>query len=205
MCIRDRNMTNGVTFRRWLYKANPELSNLICEAIGDGWIKDYRELEKLTPFADDKAFRDKFAEIKLNNKKKLAKYIKEHNGIVVDPNSLFDVQIKRLHEYKRQLLKAFHIVYRYKSITESPENSNLMPETFIFGAKAAPGYHMAKLIIKFKMCIRDSCTSLTSVNIGSGVTQIGYPLFKGCTCLLYTSLRHLQCGRGIDKRKILRI
>ncbi len=144
-----KNMTNGVTFRRWLYKANPELSNLICEAIGDGWIKDYRELEKLTPFADDKAFRDKFAEIKLNNKKNLAKYIKEHNGIVVDPNSLFDVQIKRLHEYKRQLLKAFHIVFRYKSIIESPENSNLMPETFIFGAKAAPGYHMAKLIIKF--------------------------------------------------------
>lgn len=144
-----KNMTNGVTFRRWLYKANPELSNLITESIGDGWIKDYNELEKLLPYADDKAFREKFAEIKLNNKKILAKYISDHNGIVVDPNSLFDVQVKRLHEYKRQLLKAFHIVYRYKSIIENPETANMMPETFIFGAKAAPGYHMAKLIIKF--------------------------------------------------------
>lgn len=144
-----KNMTNGVTFRRWLYKANPELSSLICEAIGDGWVKDYTQLENLLPFADDKAFRDKFAKIKLNNKEKLAKYILDHNGITVDPASLFDVQIKRLHEYKRQLLKAFHIIYRYKSITETPENANKMPETFIFAAKAAPGYHMAKLIIKF--------------------------------------------------------
>lgn len=144
-----KNMTNGVTFRRWLYKANPELSDLICDAIGDGWVKDYRQLENLLPFADDKAFREKFAQIKLDNKKKLAKYILDHNNIVIDPSSMFDVQIKRLHEYKRQLLKAFHIIYRYKSIIENPDTANMMPETFIFGAKAAPGYHMAKLIIKF--------------------------------------------------------
>ncbi len=143
-----KNMTNGVTFRRWLYKANPGLSNLITESIGDGWIKDYKQLDKLTPFANDSVFCDEFAKIKLQNKEKLAKFIKEQNGITVDPNSLFDVQIKRLHEYKRQLLKAFHIVYRYQSLLENP-NASRQPETFIFGAKAAPGYHMAKLIIKF--------------------------------------------------------
>ncbi len=144
-----KNMTNGVTFRRWLHKANPELSKLICESIGDKWIKDYRELDKLTPFADDKAFRDKFADIKHRNKEKLAKYILDNNGIVVDTNSMFDVQIKRLHEYKRQLLKAMHIIYNYIKITEGMADANIQPTTYIFGAKAAPGYHMAKLIIKF--------------------------------------------------------
>lgn len=144
-----KNMTNGVTFRRWLYKANPGLSNLICDSIGDGWVKDYKQLEKLTPFADDAAFRDKFAEIKHDNKEKLAKYILDTNGIVIDPNSMFDVQIKRLHEYKRQLLKAMHIIYRYNKIVEGHADANLLPTTYIFGAKAAPGYHMAKLIIKF--------------------------------------------------------
>ena len=144
-----KNMTNGVTFRRWLYKANPELSDLITEAIGDGWIKDYTQLKKLAPMADDAAFREKFAAVKLENKKKLAAYIKEHKGIEVDPNSLFDVQIKRLHEYKRQLLKAFQIIYRYQQILDNPESADLLPTTYIFGAKAAPGYRMAKLIIKF--------------------------------------------------------
>lgn len=144
-----KNMTNGVTFRRWLYKANPELSNLITETIGDGWVKDYTQLKKLAPMADDKAFREKFAAIKLENKEKLAAYIKEHKGIDVDPNSLFDVQIKRLHEYKRQLLKAFQIIYRYQQILDNPETADMLPTTYIFGAKAAPGYHMAKLIIKF--------------------------------------------------------
>ena len=144
-----KNMTNGVTFRRWLLKANPKLAGLISDSIGDGWIKDYRQLENLLPYADDAAFREKFAKIKHDNKVSLAKFIKEQNDIDVDPDSLFDVQIKRLHEYKRQLLKAFHIVYRYKSIIEDPANANMMPETFIFGAKAAPGYHMAKLIIKY--------------------------------------------------------
>lgn len=144
-----KNMTNGVTFRRWLYKANPELSRLICDSIGDGWVKDYKQLENLTPFADDAAFRGKFADIKRDNKEKLAKYILDNNGIVVDPDSMFDVQIKRLHEYKRQLLKAMHIIYRYQKIAEGHSDANLTPTTYIFGAKAAPGYHMAKLIIKF--------------------------------------------------------
>ncbi len=144
-----KNMTNGVTFRRWLYKANPKLSNLICESIGDGWVKDYKQLDKLTPFADDAAFREKFADIKHENKERLAKYILDNNGIVVDPNSMFDVQIKRLHEYKRQLLKAMHIIYNYIKITESNGDFNVQPTTYIFAAKAAPGYHMAKLIIKF--------------------------------------------------------
>ncbi len=144
-----KNMTNGVTFRRWLYKANPKLSSLICDSIGDGWVKDYKQLDKLTPFADDKAFCEKFAKIKHENKERLAKYILDHNGIVVNPDSMFDVQIKRLHEYKRQLLKAMHIIYRYQKITDGDENANMEPTTFIFGAKAAPGYHMAKLIIKF--------------------------------------------------------
>lgn len=144
-----KNMTNGVTFRRWLYKANPKLSSLICDSIGDGWVKDYKQLDKLTPFADDKAFCEKFAQIKHENKERLAKYILDHNGIVVNPDSMFDVQIKRLHEYKRQLLKAMHIIYRYQKITDGDPNANMEPTTFIFGAKAAPGYHMAKLIIKF--------------------------------------------------------
>lgn len=143
-----KNVTNGVTPRRWLLHANPELAGLITNAIGDGWLKKTDDLKNLEKFADDKAFRDEFAAIKLRNKEKLAKFIKDANGIDVDPTSLFDVQIKRLHEYKRQLLKAMHIVYRYKMITENPAQANMMPETFIFGAKAAPGYHTAKLIIK---------------------------------------------------------
>ncbi len=144
-----KNMTNGVTFRRWLYKANPELSKLITNAIGNGWVKDYTQLKNLAPMADDPVFREKFAAIKLENKKKLAAYIKEHNGIEVDPNSLFDVQIKRLHEYKRQLLKAFQIIYRYQQILDNPDTADMLPTTYIFAANAAPGYRMAKLIIKF--------------------------------------------------------
>lgn len=144
-----KNMTNGVTFRRWLYKANPELSALITKSIGDGWVKDYRQLEKLAPFADDEKFREQFAKIKLENKKRLAEYIKEHNGIEVNPESLFDVQIKRLHEYKRQLLKALQIIYRYQQLINNPDAADKLPTTYIFAAKAAPGYKMAKLIIKF--------------------------------------------------------
>ena len=144
-----KNMTKGVTFRRWLYKANPELSDLICDSIGDGWVKDYKQLENLTPFADDAAFCEKFAQIKRNNKARLAEYIKKTNGIDINPDSMFDVQIKRLHEYKRQLLKAMHIIYRYQKLVNGDSDANMEPTTYIFGAKAAPGYHMAKLIIKF--------------------------------------------------------
>ncbi len=144
-----KNVTNGVTPRRWLLKANPGLARLITDAIGDGWIKNADELEKLSRFADQPSFVESFAEIKLENKKRLAKFIKDKNDIIVDPSSLFDVQVKRLHEYKRQLLKAMHIIYRYIMITENPAQASMLPETFIFGAKAAPGYYTAKLIIKF--------------------------------------------------------
>ena len=150
-----KNVTNGVTPRRWLLKANPGLAGLITDAIGNSWIKEAGELEALEKFAEDAAFREKFAAIKHGNKLKLAKYIKDHNGIEVDPDSLFDVQIKRLHEYKRQLMKAMHIVYRYKMITENPSQASMLPETFIFGAKAAPGYYTAKLIIKLINNIAD--------------------------------------------------
>ncbi len=143
-----KNVTNGVTPRRWLFKANPKLAQLVTEAIGDSWIKNAEELEKLMPFAEDSAFKERFAKIKTENKVRLAEYIKNVNGIEVSPDSLFDVQIKRLHEYKRQLMKAMHIIYRYKMITENPSQASMLPETFIFGAKAAPGYHAAKLIIK---------------------------------------------------------
>ena len=143
-----KNVTNGVTPRRWLLKANPQLAELITGAIGDGWIKNAEKLDDLGKFADDAAFRENFAKIKNQNKVKLAKYIMDNNGIAVDPESLFDVQIKRLHEYKRQLMKAMHIIYRYKMITENPSQASMLPETFIFGAKAAPGYYTAKLIIK---------------------------------------------------------
>jgi len=150
-----KNVTNGVTPRRWLLKANPALAELITGAIGDGWIKNTAELDALGKFADDAAFRESFAKIKHNNKIALSNYIAEHNGITVDPSSLFDVQIKRLHEYKRQLMKAMHIIYRYKMITENPSQASMLPETFIFGAKAAPGYHTAKLIIKLINNIAD--------------------------------------------------
>lgn len=140
-------ITNGITYRRWLCLANPRLANLITSKIGDGWIKDSKELEKLLPYADDKAFRDEFSAIKLENKKALASYIKEHNGIDVDPESIFDVQVKRLHEYKRQLMNVLHILYLYDRLKNEP-GFDMYPHTFIFGAKASPGYKRAKLIIK---------------------------------------------------------
>lgn len=160
-----KNMTNGVTFRRWIYKANPKLSKLICDSIGDGWVKDYKQLDKLTPFSEDAAFREKFADIKHENKEKLAKYILDNNGIVINPDSMFDVQIKRLHEYKRQLLKVMHIIYRYLKILDGGYgDDNLQPTTYIFGAKAAPGYHMAKLIIKFINDVANTINNDSRVN-----------------------------------------
>ncbi len=140
-------ITNGITYRRWLRLANPQLSKLITDTIGEGWEKDPTLLEKLVPYADDKEFQKKFREVKLEKKKELAAYIKEHNGIDVDPNSIFDVQVKRLHEYKRQLLNVLHIMYLYDKIKQNPD-LDIVPHTFIFGAKAARAYKRAKLIIK---------------------------------------------------------
>ncbi|MBN2658218.1 MAG: glycogen/starch/alpha-glucan phosphorylase [Spirochaetales bacterium] len=141
------NKTNGVTQRRWLLKSNPELADFITSKIGNKWIADLSELEKLKKFADNKTDLKKIETIKNNNKAALAAYIKEHNGIEVNPDSIFDVQIKRLHEYKRQLLNVLHILYLYRKLKEDP-SADIVPRTFIFGAKAASGYRMAKLIIK---------------------------------------------------------
>ncbi|MBR3792076.1 MAG: glycogen/starch/alpha-glucan phosphorylase, partial [Clostridia bacterium] len=140
-------ITNGITFRRWICNCNPDLAELITSKIGNKWIKKYDELSKLKEYANDKEFCKEFYEIKQNNKKKLAEYIKEHNGIDVDVNSIFDVQSKRLHEYKRQLMNVLHIMSEYNSLLDNP-NMDYYPKTYIFGAKAAPGYARAKLIIK---------------------------------------------------------
>lgn len=144
---RINNKTNGVTQRRWLLKSNPELSRLITEKIGDGWITDLDQLKKLAPFADDKAFQSRFMEIKRQNKVRLAKYIKDNNGVEVNLDSIFDVQVKRLHEYKRQLLNVLHIMYLYDRLKTDPK-FDMVPRTFIFGAKSASGYRRAKMIIK---------------------------------------------------------
>ena len=141
------NKTNGITQRRWLLKANPGLAQLITDSIGDGWITDLDQLKKLEPFAADKEFKKRLQAIKRENKVRLAEVIRQYNGVVVDPDSLFDVQVKRLHEYKRQVLSVLHIIHRYAQLKDNPK-LDLQPRTFVFAAKAAPGYFMAKLIIK---------------------------------------------------------
>ena len=140
-------ITNGITFRRWICNCNPRLAELITSKIGKKWIKNADELAKLTKFAEDKEFQKEFDAIKHENKVRLAEYIKEHNGIEVDTNSIFDVQSKRLHEYKRQLMNILHIMAEYNALVENP-NKHYYPKTYIFAAKAAPGYARAKLIIK---------------------------------------------------------
>ncbi len=142
------NVTNGIAHRRWLCQANPELTSFIADKIGDGFVLDAAELDKLTPFADDKAVREEFMAIKRRNKERLATYIRKHNGITIDPESLFDVQVKRLHEYKRQHLNGLNILDTYLQLKENP-NMEFAPRTYIFGAKSAPGYYLAKEIIRF--------------------------------------------------------
>jgi starch phosphorylase len=145
------NKTNGVTQRRWVLKANPTLSELITSKIGKSWITNLYQLKDLEKFVDDKDFIKEWQKIKAENKKVLAKIIKKDTGVDVDPNSMFDVQVKRLHEYKRQLLNVLQIIHLYielKSSNDAEMKKNFVPRTFIFGAKAAPGYYMAKLIIK---------------------------------------------------------
>ncbi len=141
------NKTNGITQRRWLAHCNPKLSGLITETIGDKWITDLSDLNRLIPFADDTSFREKFMNVKYENKIALSNYIKGTMGIDVDPTSIFDIQVKRLHEYKRQLLNILHVLDLYNQIKTNPE-AEVVPRTFIFGAKAAASYHIAKLIIK---------------------------------------------------------
>ena len=141
-------ITNGITHRRWLMACNPELTKLICDTIGTDWVKDPELLHDLAPYADDAAFREQFEKIKHNNKVRLSNFLKEHQGAIVDPNFIFDAQSKRLHEYKRQMLNALHILVLYNRIVNDP-SFTMQPRVFIFGSKAAPGYNRAKLIIRF--------------------------------------------------------
>ncbi len=140
-------ITNGITHRRWLINCNPELTSLINEAIGTDWIRNPEKLSDLKPFADDAAFRAKFDVVKKHNKERLARHLKEKQDAVVDPSFIFDVQAKRLHEYKRQLLNALHILVLYNRIVND-ESFQMEPRVFIFGAKASPGYYRAKQIIR---------------------------------------------------------
>ena len=141
------NMTNGITPRRWLNQANPRLSALVTSRIGNGWIKDLGQLKRLIPFADDEQFRGEFAAVKRANKQRLTALLKQKLNLVIAPDSLFDVQIKRMHEYKRQLLNLLHVVTLYNRLC-SKQETDVVPRTVIFAGKAAPGYAMAKLIIK---------------------------------------------------------
>ena len=161
---RFNNKTNGITQRRWLLDANPKLAALISDAIGDGWITDYDKIRELKNFADDSAFAEKFAAIKRDNKLRAAEYLKRASGIIVDPDTLFDVQIKRIHEYKRQLLNAINVMMIYNRLkNDSDYYNSFQPMTFLFGGKAAPGYINAKLIIKFINNISKVISSDSSV------------------------------------------
>ncbi len=148
------NKTNGITQRRFLMHGDPLLADWVTEHIGDDWITNLAHIEKLAIYADDHKAQQEFMNIKYRNKVRLAKYIKEHNGIEVDPRSIFDVQVKRLHEYKRQLLNILHVMYLYNNIKDHPE-MEFYPRTFIFGAKAAAGYKNAKLTIKLINSVAD--------------------------------------------------
>ena len=149
-----KNVTNGIAHRRWLCQSNPELTDYLTKLIGGDFVYDASTLSKLTAYADDKEVLDKLAEIKFNNKKEFAKLVKKTNGVDLDPNSIFDVQVKRLHEYKRQHLNAFQIVSKYLAIKENPDGE-FTPHTYIFAAKAASGYFMAKKIISFICALAD--------------------------------------------------
>ncbi|MCQ2457440.1 MAG: glycogen/starch/alpha-glucan phosphorylase [Clostridia bacterium] len=147
-------ITNGITHRRWLLSCNPGLTGLIRDTIGDKWIKEPTLLSELRPYADDAAFREAFAKVKLQNKERLAAMLHERQGIDVDPSFMFDVQAKRLHEYKRQMLNALHILVLYNRIADDP-NFTMQPKVFFFGAKASPGYYRAKQIIRFICAISE--------------------------------------------------
>ena len=157
------NKTNGITQRRFLLHANPLLADWITERIGDKWITDLSEVKKLGVYVEDEKSRQEYMNIKYKNKLRLANYILEHNGIVVDPRSIFDVQVKRLHEYKRQLMNILHVMYLYNKIKDNP-NMPFYPHTFIFGAKAAAGYHRAKLTIKLINAVADVINNDASIN-----------------------------------------
>ena len=156
------NKTNGITQRRFLAHANPLLADWATKKVGTGWITDLTKLSKLNAYADSPVAQQEFAEIKRANKVRLAKYIKEHNGIDVNPDSIFDVQVKRLHEYKRQLMNILHVMYLYNKIKENP-SMDFYPRTFIFGAKAAAGYRNAKKTIKLINSVADVINNDASI------------------------------------------
>lgn len=157
------NKTNGITQRRFLLHGNPLLADWVTDKIGDGWITDLSKISGLVKYADDEKSRKEFMQIKRENKVRLAKYIKEHNDIEVNPDSIFDVQVKRLHEYKRQLLNILHVMYLYNKIKANPD-MDFTPRTFIFGAKAAAGYRRAKLTIKLINSVSDVINNDKSIN-----------------------------------------
>ncbi len=169
------NKTNGVTQRRFMVLSNPRLTKLVNDAIGDGWISDLGAIKKLEKFAKDPGFLEKWGEVKRGNKRDLAEAILERTGIVVDPDSLFDIQVKRLHEYKRQHLNVLHIITLYNRIRNNP-NIEVAPRTFIFGGKAAPGYRMAKLIIKLITSVADVINKDSS--IGGRLKVVFFPDFN---------------------------
>jgi starch phosphorylase len=148
------NKTNGVTPRRWIALCNPRLTRLLNASIGSNWIKDLSELKKLEPLVEDAEFRAQWRDIKRANKRDLADFVKRTTGVLIDPDSLFDVQVKRIHEYKRQHLNILHVISLYHRLRSQP-NTQIVPRTFIFGGKAAPGYRMAKLIIKLINAVGD--------------------------------------------------
>lgn len=157
------NKTNGITQRRFLLHGNPLLADWVTDKIGDGWITDLSKISGLVKYADDEKSRKEFMQIKRENKVRLAKYIKEHNDIEVNPDSIFNVQVKRLHEYKRQLLNILHVMYLYNKIKANPD-MDFTPRTFIFGAKAAAGYRRAKLTIKLINSVSDVINNDKSIN-----------------------------------------
>ncbi len=157
------NKTNGITQRRFLLHGNPLLADFVTKKIDDDWITDLKHIDELSVYTDDEMSRKEFMNIKYQNKVRLAKYIKEHNGIEVNPRSIFDVQVKRLHEYKRQLLNILHVMYLYNELKKNPDKE-FYPRTFIFGAKASAGYHRAKSIIKLINSVADVVNNDKSID-----------------------------------------
>jgi starch phosphorylase len=170
------NITNGVTPRRWVALSNPGLTGLITKRIGDTWVKHFdSEIGKIEPFADDPSFRQEWRKIKLENKSKFAMIIMERTGVVVDPDTLFDIQVKRIHEYKRQHLNVLHIITLYNRIMRDP-SVEVVPRTFVFGGKAAPGYFMAKLIIKLITSVAEIVNN--DPNVAGRLKVVFFPNFN---------------------------
>jgi len=173
------NVTNGVTPRRFMRLANPGLSSLITEAIGDGWLTDLERLRELEPFADDPAFRERFRQVKRANKDRLVTMLAKRDGTIIDPDTMLDVLIKRLHEYKRQMLKVLHIVTKYDQLRSGALNpADMVPRTIVFGAKAAPGYKMAKEIIAL---IKHVEAKVNADPLVSQVLRVAFPANYGVT------------------------